>query len=180
MHRGSSDGTKVRELMRRLGEEARGSGRVYLVGGASAVIIGWRETTVDVDLKLDPEPPGVFEAIARAKDVLDINVELAAPDEFIPPLPDWQARSPFITRHGSVDFLHYDFYAQALAKIERGHELDRHDIRAMYDHRLIDPDRLSAFWESIQPGLVRYPAIEPDVFRAKVGATIEALRETAR
>lgn len=73
--------------MRRLGEEARGARRVYLVGGASAVIIGWRETTVDVDLKPDPEPPGVFEAIARAKDILNIDVELA-PDEFIPPLPE--------------------------------------------------------------------------------------------
>lgn len=56
MHRGSSDAAKVRELMRRLGEEARGPGRVYLVGGASAVIMGWRETIVGVDLKLDPDP----------------------------------------------------------------------------------------------------------------------------
>ena len=180
MHRGSSDAAKVRELMRRLGEEARGPGRVYLVGGASAVIKGWRESTVDVDLKLDPEPPGVFEAIARAKDAMDINVELAAPDEFIPALPDWQARSHFITRHGAVGFFHYDFYAQALAKIERGHELDRRDVFAMYDLRLIDPDRLAAFLESIEPGLLRYPAIDPQVFRAKVDAVAAALREADR
>ena len=176
MHRGSSDAAKVRELMRRLGEEARGPGRVYLVGGASAVIVGWRETTVDVDLKLDPEPPGVFEAIARAKDALDINVELAAPDEFIPPLPDWQARSPLVARHGSVDFFHYDFYAQALAKIERGHDLDHRDVLAMHDHRLIDPDRLAGFLASIEPSLLRYPAIEPEAFRAKVHAAVAALR----
>ena len=44
------------------------------------MLIGWRETTVDADLKLDPEPAGVFEAIARLKDSLDINVELSAPD----------------------------------------------------------------------------------------------------
>lgn len=176
MHRGSSNAAKVRELMRRLGEEARGAGRVYLVGGASAVMMGWRETTVDVDLKLDPEPPGVFEAIARAKDALDINVELAAPDEFIPALPDWQARSPFISRYGAVGFFHYDFYAQALAKIERGHELDRRDIAAMHAHGLIDPERLTTLLDIIEPGLLRYPAIEPEVFKAKVQAAVAGLR----
>ena len=48
MRRGESDAAKVRELMRCLGREARGAGRVYLVGGASAVLVGWRETTVDI------------------------------------------------------------------------------------------------------------------------------------
>ena len=163
--------------MRRLGEEARGPGRVFLVGGASAVVIGWRETTLDVDLKLDPEPAGVFEAIARAKEALDINVELAAPDEFIPPLPDWQARSRFITRHGPVDFLHYDFHAQALAKIERGHDLDRRDVAAMHAHGLIDPARLLKFMASIEPGMLRYPAIDVEAFRAKVHAAVAVLRE---
>lgn len=176
MHRGSSDAAKVRELMRRLGEEARGPGRVYLVGGASAVLMGWRETIVGVDLKVDPEPPGVFEAIARAKDALDISVELAAPDQFIPALPDWQARSPFVARHGAVDFFHYDFHAQALAKIERGHDLDHRDVLAMHDLRLIDPDRLAGFLVSIEPSLLRYPAIEPEAFRAKVHAAVAALR----
>ncbi len=180
MHRGSSDAAKVRELMRRLGEEAWGPGRVYLVGGASAVVVGWRETTLDVDLKLDPEPPGAFEAIARAKDALDINVELAAPDEFIPPLPDWRARSVYIVRHGRVDFLHYDFYAQALAKIERGHDLDRRDIVAMHARGLIVPDRLRGFLASIEPGLLRYPAVDPGTFRARVHAAVTELREAER
>ena len=71
---------QVRKLMRRLGSAVRSPGRIYLVGGSSAVLVGWRETTVDVDLKLDPEPAGAFEAIARAKETLNINVELAAPD----------------------------------------------------------------------------------------------------
>ena len=177
MHRGSSNAAKVRQLMRRLGEEARGPGRVYLVGGASAVLIGWRGTTLDVDLKLDPEPPGAFEAIARAKEALDINVELAAPDEFIPPLPDWQSRSVYIVRHGRVDFFHYDFYAQALAKIERGHDLDRRDVAAMHVRGLIEPDRLPGILESIEPGLLRYPAIDPGTFRAKVQTAVAQLRK---
>jgi hypothetical protein len=44
------------------------------------VLVGWRGTTIDVDLKMSPEPEGAFEAIAALKDELDINVELAAPD----------------------------------------------------------------------------------------------------
>ena len=159
---------KVRELMRRLGRDARSSGRIYLVGGSSAVLVGWRETTVDIDLKLDPEPEGVFDAIARAKESLNINVELAAPDDFIPSLPGWRERSPFIDRYGSVDYYHYDFYAQALAKLERGHELDWSDVREMGGRRLIRAERLIELYESVEPALVRYPAIDPPSFRKKV------------
>ena len=119
-----TDAVRLQQLMEGLGRACRGSGRVYLVGGASAVLLGWRHMTVDVDLKLDPEPAGAFETIARLKGSLDINVELAAPDQFIPPLPGWRERSPFVARHGQVSFHHYDFYAQALGKIERGHRQD--------------------------------------------------------
>ena len=98
---------RVRKLMRRMGSAVRSPGRIYLVGGSSAVLVDWRETTVDVGLKLDPEPAGTFEAIAWAKETLNINVELAAPDDFIPELPGWRGRSPFIDRYGRVDYHHY-------------------------------------------------------------------------
>ena len=180
MPRGTSNAGKVRELMRFLGREATGPGRVYLVGGASAVIIGWRSTTVDVDLKLAPEPPGVFGAIARAKDALDINVELAAPDDFIPALPEWSARSVFVVRHGPVDFLHYDFYAQTLAKIERGHEQDLRDVQAMRQLRLIEMGRLLQLFDAIEPDLERYPAIDPAHFRDRVRSVAEERRAIQR
>lgn len=63
MSRPPAGAEKVRSLMRLLGRTARSEGTIYLVGGASAVLVGWRETTVDIDMKLDPEPRGVFEAI---------------------------------------------------------------------------------------------------------------------
>lgn len=175
--RETTDAAKVQKLMRLLGAEARGKGRIYLVGGSSAVLLGWRGSTVDVDLKLDPESVGVFHAIARAKNILNMNVELAAPDDFIPPLPDWRERSPFIARYGSVDFFHYDFYAQALAKIERGHEQDLRDVEAMRREQLIEPMRLTAFFDAIEPGLVRYPAIDAARFREKVQKAVEGMEE---
>lgn len=174
MGRELGDADKVRSLMRRIGEESSGAGRVYLVGGASAVLVGWRASTVDVDLKLAPEPPGAFAAIARAKEALSVNVELAAPDDFIPPLPGWPERSSHIVRHGEVDFFHYDFHAQALAKIERGHAQDLRDVQAMRRLGLVDPLRLAGFFDAIAADLVRYPAIDATCFRAKVRRALAA------
>lgn len=175
--RSRTDATKIRKLMEALGAAATGPGTVYLTGGASAVLEGWRDTTIDVDLKADPEPPGLFEAIARLKNELDMNVELASPDDFIPPLPEWRERSPSITAAGPVRFHHYDFYAQALSKVERGHTQDLRDAREMVERGFVQPTRLWKLWEEIRPALIRYPAIDPDAFREKVEAF---LAEVAR
>ena len=177
MGREASTAAKVRLLMRWLGDEAQNSGRIYLVGGASAVLVGWRTTTVDVDLKLAPEPAGVFQAIARAKEALDMNIELAAPDDFIPPLPGWENRSPFVAQHGSVEFFHYDFYAQALAKIERGHDQDWDDVRAMHRHGLIEPQQLSALFDAIKTDLPRFPAVDAACFARRVDLATDAMSE---
>ena len=104
-----------------LAQQVSGAGRIYVTGGASAVWYGWRAMTVDINLKADPEPLVFFEAIAHLKDSLSVNVELASPDQFIPELPGWRDRSPWFCREGSVDFHHYDFYSQALSKLERRH-----------------------------------------------------------
>ena len=165
--------------MRLLGRAARSEGTIYLVGGASAVLVGWRETTVDIDMKLDPEPRGVFEAIARAKEQLKVNVELAAPDDFIPILPGWRERSSFIVRHGPVSYHHYDFHAQALAKIERGHELDLVDVDEMARLGLVRVDRLRDLFDAIEPELPRYPALDPQSFRRKVERVLDKVAPSA-
>ena len=91
--RAETDAAKLKAFMAELGNRVRGPGRIYFAGGATALLHGWRSTTIDVDLKPDPEPPGLFEALAVLKDQLDINVELASPDQFIPALPGWRERS---------------------------------------------------------------------------------------
>ena len=165
--------------MRVFASRVQNGGRVYLTGGASAVLFGWRDLTVDVDLKMDPEPRGAFEAIARIKETLNMNIELAAPDDFIPPLPGWRERSVFIDsvqgRQGRVEFLHYDFYAQALAKIERGHQQDLRDVEAMRERKLIEPTRLMEYFVAIEPDLVRYPALDPSSFRGQVQSAVSRL-----
>lgn len=166
--RGETDRQKLHVFMTRLGDRVGGPGRVYLTGGGTAVLHGWRERTIDLDLKAAPEPPGFFEAIADLKNSADINVELASPDDFIPELPGWRERSEFIARHGQVDFFHYDFFSQALSKIERGHERDLGDVEAMLERGLIDRRRLWELFLQIESDLIRYPAIDADAFRAAV------------
>src|SRR2546422_10047243 len=81
------DADRLRRLMRALGKEARSEARVYLTGGASAVLLGWRGSTIDVDLKIEPEQDEVLRAIPELKDRLEVNVELASPGDFLPELP---------------------------------------------------------------------------------------------
>lgn len=166
--RAVADAAKIHAFLAALGRAVRGPGRIYLTGGATALLHGWRASTVDVDLKADPEPPGLFEAIAELKDSLNVNVELAAPDQFIPPLPGWRERSRFIAQHGAVEFFHYDLYSQALAKVQRGHERDLADAAAMVRAGLVEPARLRELFAAIVPALIRYPAVEPGEFRAAV------------
>ncbi len=64
--------TEVRllEFMRRLGSGVTGSSRVFLVGGASAVLLGWWDSTVDIALKLIPESDEILRKIPALKEQL--------------------------------------------------------------------------------------------------------------
>lgn len=166
--RSETDKLKLAAFMAAVGRNTTGPGRIYLTGGATAVLHGWRSMTIDIDLKPDPEPPGFFEALAHLKNALDINIELACPDQFIPPVPGWRERSRFIERQGQVDFFHYDLDSQALAKLQRGHPRDLDDVASMVKDGLVAPDRLQQRFAEIEPQLLRYPGIEPSVFRAAV------------
>jgi hypothetical protein len=158
----------LEQFMKALGRAGRTSARIYFVGGASAVILGWRETTIDIDLKLVPEANEILRALPELKERLEINIELASPDDFIPALPGWEERSRYINRAGSIEFFHYDFYAQALAKIERGHTTDMFDVRQMVELGLVEPARLLELFSRIEDGLYRYPAVDGRSFRQAV------------
>jgi hypothetical protein len=143
---------------------------VYLVGGTSAVLVGWRPTTIDLDLVIRPESDAMLRAIPLLKERLHLNVELASPDQFIPVPPGWEHRSPVITRIGRVTFHHYDFTAQALAKIERGHTRDLADVEAMRARKLITDAEVRRQFALLEPQLYRFPAIDPASFRRSVDA----------
>jgi hypothetical protein len=173
-----ADSSRIFALMRALGRAATASGRVYLTGGATAVLLGWRQTTIDVDLKLVPDQDAVLRAIPALKESLQINVELASPDDFIPVREGWEDRGTFVMHEGRLAFYHFDFIAQALSKIERGHAQDLADVREMIRRGLVDRERLQRDFAAIRPQLYRYPAIDPEAFAQAVGA-IEDPPQTA-
>ena len=73
------DADRLARFMQRLGEEGEPAGRVYFTGGATALLLGWRATTIDVDIKLDSEAQPLLQVVPRLKEELEINVELASP-----------------------------------------------------------------------------------------------------
>ena len=168
---------KVQQFMTQMGRKTIGPCRIYFTGGASAVLEDWRPTTLDIVLHFAPEPKGAFEAIADIKRSLNINIELAKPSDFIPEVPGWEDRSPFVNKVRNAHFFHYDFVSQALAKLERGHEKDLLDVREMHKRGLIDGSRLLDYFESIVPNLIRYPAIDEDSFRKRVEKMVQEFQD---
>lgn len=153
--------------MRAFGRVASQPARVYLVGGATAVIEGWRETTVDIDLRLEPDDE-LLRHLPELKDRLDVNVELASPADFLPELPGWRERSRFLFREGEVEVFHYDMYSQVLSKLERGFAQDLADVEAMVGRGDVDPSTLADLFAEIEAELYRFPAVEPDALRKAV------------
>jgi tetrahydromethanopterin S-methyltransferase subunit F len=151
--------------------------RIYLTGGSTAVLKGWRDTTVDIDLSFEPEVDEIFRAIPDLKEKLQMNIELAAPSDFIPELPGWRERSQFIAREGKVNFYHYDAYSQALSKIERNHEKDVEDVAAMFRTGLIEREKLLELFETIRPELYKYPALDPESFARAVREAVRSQPE---
>jgi hypothetical protein len=171
-----ADAERVERFLEALGRLARSPARIYLTGGASAVLEGWRPTTVDVDLKLVPDQDEILRTLPRLKEEIGINVELAAPDQFIPELPGWRERSVFLRQIGPLSLFHYDFYAQALSKLERGHDKDLRDVEHMLTAGRIEPGELLQLFGEIEPQLYRYPAIHPPTFRAAVEGFVAQAR----
>ncbi len=166
------DELRLRELARRLGAVAVGEVTVYLTGGASAVLEGWRASTVDVDVRFEPDSDELLRALPALKEELQVSIELASPPDFIPELPGWRERSPLVLREGTVSVRHFDFYSQVLAKVERGLEQDERDVQTMLDRGLVRAERVRELFAEIEPELYRYPSIHPGRFRERLTAAL--------
>jgi hypothetical protein len=159
---------RLQVFIKALATAAKTASRVYLVGGASAVLLGWRTATIDIDLKIIPETDELLRSLPKLKEQLHINIELASPADFVPELPGWQDRSRFICQEGKLTFYHYDFYAQVLAKIERRHDKDLIDVKEFIVSGLVQPRRLLELFSSVEDQIHRYPDLDARTFRASV------------
>ena len=50
-----ADKEKIRKFMSAIGSRAPREARLYFTGGATAVLLGWRSTTIDLDIHFSPE-----------------------------------------------------------------------------------------------------------------------------
>src|SRR5437870_7229494 len=55
----------LKQFMQELAAAARSPGKVYFTGGATALLLGFRQQTIDTDLKMDPEPEGAGKRVDR-------------------------------------------------------------------------------------------------------------------
>lgn len=150
-------------LMKELARTAprRGSHRVYLVGGGTAVYLGWRRSSIDVDLYSDRDD--VFRDIQEIKERLNMNIEFARPENFVPPLRGSADRHVFIETVGSIDFYHYDPYAQLLSKVVRGFQRDIDDAREFIRSELVNPGRFRSLVEALpNSAYAKYPNLSRD------------------
>jgi hypothetical protein len=147
-------------LMKELGRTAprKSSHRVYLVGGGTAVLLGWRHSSIDADLFSDQDD--VFRDIQGIKERLNVNVEFARPEDFVPPLRGTETRHVLIESIGSVAFYHYDPYAQLFSKVVRGFQRDLEDARAFVKSGWVDPAQLRSLVKAIPDrAYAKYPSL---------------------
>lgn len=130
----------IQLFMKSIGKILKNRATFYLTGGSTAILYGFREGTIDIDIAGDMDE--LFSYIPKIKERLQINIEIAKPTDFIPSLPDEKDRHIPIGTFGKVTFMHFDPYSQAFSKIVRGHKTDIADVKALMAAGLVDIKKL--------------------------------------
>jgi len=150
----------LHDLMKALARSApsRRSYRVFFVGGGTAVLAGWRASTIDADLYSDTD--AIFRDVQAIKERLQLNIEFARPEDFVPALAGSASRHVFIETVGKVSFYHYDPYAQLLSKVVRGFDRDMLDASSFVSSGMVDPKRFRSLVNGIpEAAYAKYPAL---------------------
>lgn len=148
------DQARIRSFLETLGQRFRHTGRIYLVGGTTMVWERWRAQTIDIDIAYEVAREDAAEftrIVQRLKDELQVNVEEAAPGDFIPLPAGYRERSRFVGRFGALDVFHFDLYSLALSKIARAHDEDLSDVLTLLSKAEIDLPQLETFFAEILP-----------------------------
>jgi hypothetical protein len=149
----------TRKFLEQLGHCYRHAGKLYLVGGSSLLLVSAKESTFDIDIKLDIPPEHMAELITCLRQIsreMGIPIEKASPDEFLPLPSGAQERHRYIGRFGNLEVFHYDFYSVALAKLHRGSQKDYVDVKKMIQENLIEMDLLETYFQEIFPKITTF------------------------
>lgn len=162
----------MHELSRSVGKD--GHYCVYLVGGGTAVLEGWRASSVDVDLHAPRDD--IFRDVQAIKERLHLNIDLVRPEHFVPPLKGSADRHVFIETVGRVSFYHYDPCAQLLSKIVRGFERDLADARSFIKSGMVNAEQFRRLVRAIpDEAWSKYPRHSPPAVRQAVDEFLAGL-----
>lgn len=141
----------IREFMKSLDEMSSDFSlpliRCYFSGGGTAVLMGWRESTIDIDIFLTDDKgqdaSGPYAShIEKLKNKLQINIEFASPLLFIPVSHDWQKEAIYIQKFQRVAYFHFPLVYQLISKILRGYETDLQDAHNIIEHQNISQTKV--------------------------------------
>jgi hypothetical protein len=177
MPREDATRNSIDAFLRELGRQFKGSGSLYLAGGAALVYEGFRPRTLDIDYRVDlvtGDDTEFIRALRGAQRVVPLNVEPASPADFIPLPAGWRDRCRFLVKEGGLSIYAFDPLSTALAKIERGHERDIDDVLALCRAGVLEVDRIAAAFEEISPRIENeaLPRVTEEDFRRKVTAFV--------
>ena len=168
------DKAAIESFLQQLGRTFHKPARLYLVGGAALVHLGIRPGfTHDIDVQVYGANEGdLIVTIQKLIERLQINIEFAAPGDFIPLPLQWEAHAQFVGRYGTIDVFYFDFYSIALSKIERGNDRDIADVKLLIQYGMVTPDELDNAYQEVlaQLGKGRYPRITPQRFAERYQA----------
>ncbi len=142
---------------------------IYLTGGSTALLMGFRDGTIDIDLA--GEIDELFNHISKLKEKFRINIELAKPTDFVPSLPGEEERHILVGHFGNVTFMHFDPYSQVFSKIVRSHATDLLDVAAFVRSKCVD---LKILKEMVKKIPDRHFAKYPRLNRVAVEKAIES------
>jgi hypothetical protein len=172
---------RIERFLQRLSECYRRPGQLYLVGGSSLILIGGKLSTLDIDLQfqVDPADHGEFvRCLRQVSRELNLAVEQASPEQFIPLPSGYQDRCQFIGRYDKLDVYHFDFYSLALSKLYRGNQKDFVDVQGMIQRQIISMAELTAYYEELLPLLEIFSIhAQPEAFARKFDRFIRLIQE---
>lgn len=159
----------IQVFMRAIGQVVKKNATFYLTGGSTAILYGFRDGTIDIDIAGDMDE--IFSHLPKLKERLHINIELAKPTDFVPSLPGESKRHVMIGMFGKVTFMHFDPYGQVFSKIVRAHETDIADAKALVTTGLVDAKVLCDLVKRLPDReFARYPRLT----RGAVEAAVES------
>lgn len=153
------DAASVLDFLQRLGKCYRHAGVLYLVGGSSLLLVAAKQSTADIDLKIEipNEHHTEFMRCLRQLSLeMRLPIEQASPDEFLPLPLGYQDRRRYIGRYGGLEVFHFDFYSVALGKLQRGNDKDYADVISMVKLGVIDQPSLEGYFQEVLPKVEDY------------------------